>query len=96
MVALLTNTRYRVLELKEAGTTSKDNTAHAQIRIAAYSAIIADGHVCNPAAPPSGKRGSTANTTVVNLVGRLEIYVDDRLRFATDFPVGFDKHDAER
>jgi len=95
MVALLANTWHRVLELREAGATSIDDTELASIRTD-YDAIIAAGHVANPPPPPSGRRGRTAKTKAANLLGRLDLYADDVLRFATDFRVGFDNNEAER
>jgi len=91
MVALLANTWHRVLELKEAGTTSMDDIELARLR-SAYDAIIAAGHVANPPPPPSGRRGRPAKTKAANLLGRLDLYSDDVLRFATDFRVGFDNY----
>jgi transposase len=95
MVALLANTWHRVLDLKEAGATSFSATEIASIR-SAYAVIIAAGHVANPAPPPSGKRGRTRKSKAANLLGRLDLYADDVLRFATDFRVSFDNNEAER
>lgn len=95
MVALLAGTWHRVLELKEAGATSMDDSELAAIR-AAYDAIIVAGHVANPPPPPSGRRGRTTKTKAANLLGRLDLYADDVLRFAADFRVCFDNNEAER
>lgn len=54
------------------------------------------GNVANPPPPPSGRRGRRAKTKAANLLGRLDLYADDVLRFATDFRVGFDNNKAER
>ena len=95
MVALLADTWHRVLDLKETGATTLGATELASIRTA-YDAIIFTGHVANPAPSPSGKRGRTRKTKAANLLGRLDIYADDVLRFATDFRVSFDNNEAER
>ena len=95
MVELLADTWHRALDLKETGATSFSATELASIR-AAYDTIIATGHVANPAPPPSGKRGRTRRTKAANLLGRLDLYGDDVLRFATDFSVSFDNNEAER
>ena len=95
MVALLADTWHRVLERKETGATSFSTTELASIRVA-YDAIIVAGHVANPTPPPSGKRGRTRKSKAANLLGRLDLYADDVLRFATDFAVPFDNNEAER
>jgi transposase len=95
MVELLADTWHRVLDLKETGTTSFSATELTSIRVP-YDAIIAAGHMANPAPPPSGRRGRTRKTKAANLLGRLDLYADDVLRFATDFRVSFDNNEAER
>ena len=95
MVTLLADTWHRVLDRKEAGFSSFSATELASIR-SAYDVIIAAGHVANPAPPPSGKRGRTRKSKAANLLGRLDLYADDVLRFATDFRVSFDNNEAER
>jgi transposase len=95
MVALLAGTWHRVLDLKATGATSFGADELLSIR-ADYDTIIAAGHVANPAPPPSGRRGRTKKTKAANLLQRLDTYVDDVLRFATDFRVSFDNNEAER
>ena len=95
MIALLADTWHRVLDLKETGAMSFNATELVSIRVA-YDTIIAAGHVANPAPSPSGRRGRTKKTKAANLLGRLDIYADDVLRFATDFRVSFDNNEAER
>ena len=95
MVALLADTWHRVLDLKEAGISAFSAEELASIG-SSYDTIIAAGHVANPAPPPSGKRGRTKKTKAANLLGRLDTYADDALRFATDFSVSFDNNEAER
>ena len=52
--------------------------------------------MANPAPPRQGRRGRTKKTKAANLLGRLDTYADDVLRFATDFSVSFDNNEAER
>jgi transposase len=95
MVALLADTWHRVLDLKEAGAVSFSASELVSIRCA-YDKIIAAGHLANPPVPPTGKRGRPKKSTAANLLGRLDTYTDDVLRFATDFRVNFDNNEAER
>jgi transposase len=95
MVALLADTWHRVLDLKETGATSLSLTELSTLRTA-YDAIIAAGHVANPAVPPTGRRGRPKKSKAANLLSRLDTYADDVLRFATDFAVPFDNNEAER
>jgi len=95
MVALLSDTWQRVLDVKESGLFSLPEEELVSIR-AVYVTIIAAGHVANPPPPPSGRRGRTRKTKAANLLARLDNYADDVLRFATDFEVSFDNNEAER
>lgn len=95
MVALLADTWHRVLDAKTHGATSFNPGELASIR-ATYDTIIAAGHAANPPPPPTGKRGRPKKTKAANLLGRLDTYADDVLRFATDFVVPFDNNEAER
>jgi hypothetical protein len=58
--------------------------------------IIAADRVANLAPPPSGKRGRTRKSKTANLLGRLDLYADDVLRFAIVFRVSFDSNEAVR
>jgi transposase-like protein len=95
MIALLANTWHRVLDLKETGTTSFNAAELSSLRTA-YDAIIATGNGVNPTPTPSGRRGRTKRSKAANLLGRLDLYADDVLRFASDFAVPFDNNEAER
>lgn len=96
MVALLSDTWQRVLDVKESGgALSLPEEELVSIR-AAYDTIIAAGHVVNPLPPPSGRRGRTRKSKAANLLARLDNYADDVLRFAADFNVSFDNNEAER
>jgi len=61
-----------------------------------YADAVATGHAANPPPPRSGKRGRTAKSKAANLLGRLDDFSDDVLRFAVDFAVPFDNNLAER
>jgi transposase len=61
-----------------------------------YNAILADGEVANPRAPPSGKRGRTRQSKALNLIDRLRDHADDVWRFATDHSVPFSNNVAEQ
>ena len=63
---------------------------------ALYWDILAEGEAANPRAPPSGKRGRTAQSKAVNLLNRLTTYADDVLRFMTDPGVPFTNNLAEQ
>lgn len=95
MVAFLVDTWHRVLDARATGATSFSAGELAGIR-SSYDTIITAGHGANPAPPPTGRRGRPKKTKAANLLGRLDTYADDVLRFATDFAVPFDNNEAER
>lgn len=61
-----------------------------------YDAILAEGEVANPRAPPSGKRGRTGQSKALNLIDRLRTHADDVWRFASDHHVPFSNNLAEQ
>lgn len=61
-----------------------------------YGELIAAGEAVNPRAPPSGKRGRTAQSKAVNLLYRLRTHADDVLRFMTDHGGPFTNNLAEQ
>lgn len=61
-----------------------------------YLRLVRQGLQANPAAPPSGQRGRTAQSPARNLLLRLEKYPMAVLRFVHDFRVPFDNNQAER
>jgi transposase len=63
---------------------------------ALYLEILAEGEAANPRAPPSGKRGRTAQSQAVNLLNRLTTDADDVLRFMTAPGVPFTNNLAEQ
>jgi transposase len=84
-----------VLELKATGAAALRATELASIR-SAYDKVIATARVAKPPVAATGKRGPPKKTKVGNLLGRLDTYADDVLRFATDSRVSFDNNEAER
>ena len=95
MVAFLADTWHQVLDAKAGGATSFSADKLAEVR-SSYDTIIAAGHAANPAPVPTGRRGRPKKTKAANLLGRLDTYADDVLRFATNFAVPFDNNEAER
>ncbi|MHB1555184.1 MAG: hypothetical protein ACYCZP_14845 [Acidimicrobiales bacterium] len=91
MVALLSDTWQRALDVKDSGVGALGAEKLVSIQ-AAYDTIIAAGHVANPPPTSSGRRGRTRKTKAANLLARLDNYADDVLRFAADFNVGFDNY----
>lgn len=61
-----------------------------------YDQLIEAGHAANPPPIRTGKRGRPLRTKAANLVGRLDRYRCEVLRFANDFSVSFDNNQAER
>lgn len=61
-----------------------------------YDALVAEGLRDNPATPPSGQRGRTAQSAAYNLVCRLRDHRPEILAFLYDFDVPFDNNQAER
>jgi transposase len=94
MVALISDTWQRVIDVKESGGSFLSEGELLSIR-AAYDTVIAAGHVANPPLTPSPRQGRARKTKAANLLGRLDSYTDDVLRFATDFNVSFDNNQAE-
>lgn len=95
MVAFLADTWHQVLDARATGATSFSPGEIARVR-ATYDTIIAAGHLANPPPPPTGRRGRPKKTKAANLLGRLDLYADDVLRFAADFAIPFDNNEAER
>jgi transposase len=63
---------------------------------ARYDALVTEGQRLNPPPPRTGKAGRPKLGPAGALLRRLQVYVDDVLRFATDFQVPFDNNQAER
>ncbi len=95
MATLLSGTWHHVLEAKADGRHHLDAQELVSIR-ANYRAIIDAGHEANPPPVPTGRRGRPKRSTAHNLLERLDLHVDDVLRFTTDFSIPFDNNLAER
>jgi len=95
MATLLCDTLTAVDAAKAAGCDRLDAATLADVA-RRYEQAVAAGHAANPPPPRSGKRGRTAKSKAANLLGRLDDYRDDVLRFAADFAVPFDNNLAER
>jgi transposase len=84
-----------VLEAKDNGQHHLDDKELVSIR-ANYRTIIDAGHEANPAPTPTGRRGRTQRSKAHNLLDRLDVHMDDVLRFTTNFRVSFDNNLCER
>jgi len=63
---------------------------------ARYDALVTEGQRLNPPPPRTGSPGRPKLGPAGALLRRLQVYVDDVLRLATDFQVPFDNNQAER
>ena len=95
MVTLLSDTWHLVLATKDSGQQHLDDKELVSIR-ANYRAIIDAGHEANPPPVPTGRRGRPKRSKAHNLLDRLDVHMDDVLRFTTDFSIPFDNNLAER
>jgi transposase len=96
MDRLLRDLQIAVTTASQAGHDDLDVLQLAGYR-AAYMQIIATGHRENPPnTTRTGQRGRIAQTPARNLLGRLDTYRDDVLRFAHDLQVPFDNNLVER
>jgi transposase len=95
LATLLIGAHDTVVAAKAAGRCSLTARTLASITWR-YDELVVQGHLANPPPVRTGKRGRPSRTKAANLVGRLERYRDDVLRFATDFTVPFSNNQAER
>jgi transposase len=97
MAALLIEAKWAVQRAVAAGADRLDPRRLDHYR-ARYQTIIAEGWRANPAATrASGDRGGRRRRSkAANLLARLDDHRQEVLRFATDFRVPFDNHQAER
>jgi transposase len=95
MAELLRRALHSVNRAKDASRPGLAASTLRRLR-ADYRQIIAGGLAQNPAPPPSGKRGRTAQGIPRNLLLRLQQHETDVLRFAHDFRVPFDNNESER
>ena len=61
-----------------------------------YEAILDQGELANPRAPPTGKRGRAKQSKAANLIHRLRDYGDDVWRFMSEAGVPFMNNLAEQ
>ena len=61
-----------------------------------YEAILDQGELANPRAPPTGKRGRAKQSKAANLIHRLREYGDDVWRFMSEAGVPFTNNLAEQ
>jgi transposase len=95
MAGLLSDAWHLVLATKDSGEQHLDHKELVSIR-ANYRAIIDAGHEANPPPVPTGRRGRPQRSKAHNLLERLDLHVDDVLRFTTDFSIPFDNNLCER
>ncbi len=95
MAALLSDAWHLVLATKDNGQDHLDNQELVSIR-ATYRAVIDAGHEANPPPVPTGRRGRPKRSKAHNLLDRLDVHMDDVLRFTTDFSIPFDNNLCER
>ena len=95
MAALLSDAWHLVLAAKANGRYHLDDQELASIR-ANYRTIIDAGHEANPPPVPTGRRGRPKRSKAHNLLDRLDVHMDDVLRFANDFSIPFDNNLCER
>ncbi len=95
MATVLGDAWHLVLATKDSGQQHLDDQELARIRTN-YRAVIDAGHEVNLPPVPTGRRGRTKRTKAHNLLDRLDVHMDDVLRFTTDFSIPFDNNLAER
>jgi transposase len=78
-----------------SGQLSLNDKELVSIR-ANYRSIIDAGHEANPAPTPTGRRGRLKRSKAHNLLNRLDVHMDDVLRFTTNTDVPPDNNLAER
>jgi hypothetical protein len=96
MAGLLAETWQLVLEAKEAGEGALALEEYCTMHTK-YRSIIAAGYAVNPFDQVrTNNTGPIIQSKALNLVVRLDTYMNDVLRFASDFSVPFDNNQAER
>ncbi len=91
MAGLLSDTWHHVLEAKANGQLSLRDDELTSLH-ATYRTIIASGHGVNPPPVPTGRRGRPQRSKAHNLLDRLDVHMNDVLRFTTDFSIPFDNN----
>ena len=94
MIDLLLDAKEAVETAIASGRDSLDATTLHSIRVR-YGKFIQQGWAANEQ-PTTAAEGKWYENKAVNLLGRLDAYRHDVLRFTTDFNVDFDNNQAER
>lgn len=94
MIALLLDAKEAVEEAVARGDTGLDPSVLHSIRVR-YGKLISKGWSANED-PSAAAEGKWYQNNAVNLLGRLDAYRDDVLRFTVDFDLPFDNNQGER
>jgi len=94
MITLLLDAKEAVEQAIARGDTGLDPSVLHSIRVR-YGKLIAKGWSANED-PTAARPGKWYQNSAVNLLGRLDSYRDDVLRFTVDFNVPFDNNQGER
>ena len=80
-----------MLEAKDNGQHHLDDKELVSIRVN-YRTIIDAGHKANPPPTPTGRRGRPQRSKAHNLLNRLDVHMDDVLRFTTNTDLPTDNY----
>ena len=96
MAELLADAKTQADRARAAGAERVDDRVRIRLH-ARCQRLLADGHAANPP-PPLGRRrrGRARRSPAANLLGRLDTYQVEVLRFLDDLRVPFDNNQAER
>jgi len=94
MITLLLDAKAAVDQAIERGDSGLDPSVLHSIKVR-YGRLVAKGWSANKDTAV-GNEGKWYQNTAVNLLGRLDTYRDDVLRFSIDFDVPFDNNQGER
>src|SRR6266567_1469550 len=96
MAELLADAKTQADRARAAGAERVDDRVRVGLH-ARYQRLLADGHAANPPPPPDRRRrGRARRSPAANLLGRLDTYHVEVLRFLDDLRVPFDNNQAER
>src|SRR6266567_1409908 len=96
MAELLADAKTQADRARAAGAERVDDRVRIRLH-ARCQRLLADGHAANPPPPPDRRRrGRARRSPAANLLGRLDTYHVEVLRFLDDLRVPFDNNQAER
>jgi transposase len=95
MAELLADGKTQADRARGAGAERVDDGVRVRLH-ARYQRLLADGHAANPPLPGRRQRGRAPRSPAANLLGRLDRYQVEVLRFLDDPRVPFDNNQAER